>query len=697
MFESKIRDLSIGRKLGLLIVVAVVGCILLTRASLFSLENELLEDRKVQVKALVDATHSLVDYYAQQEADGLVSREIAQEMALRSIDAMRYDGTNYFWVNNYSAEMVLHPIKPALNGKDLSNTEDPSGKKLFAEMVSVVKQDKQGYVAYMWSKPGSDVPVDKISYVKGHEGWQWIIGTGIYIDDVNKVFWEEALLLIGISIAVLLMMIYTSWELIRLIATPLRTIQRLVTQVEQTGDYSLRAAIRQKDEVGQMAASLNSMLDNQQIAMKEINSAVSGLAEGDLDKRITAELVGDLQTLKTGVNTSMSQISVVLNELSAVMTSMSKGDFHSTVELETQGIFREISDSTNAATEAVAQSMDVIKSTMQTMVKGDFSVRITQDMQGDFDDLKINVNQSVTAISNAIEEITSVVSTMAQNDLSQRIEGQYEGQLGELSGSVNDSLDQLVETVEDVQVASTEVASATSQLSSASQQLSQRTQDQAAKLDETSASMVDMNASVKVNADSVTQAGQFVEAIREELGRNVEVMNSTVSVMDDMQKSSKEVESIVGLIDEIAFQTNLLALNASVEAARAGEAGRGFAVVAQEVQILAKRSATASKEIQQLINATLLQINESISLAHKSNEGIGEVVGSVSEMNNLIGRISESSIRQEEEINNVNQSISYLDNDTQQNAALAEETSAVASNIESQAAVLGRMAGKFKI
>ena len=697
MLKSQIDNMSISRKLNLLIVIAVLGCLLLESFSLYGLKKELLEDRKVQLSTLVDSAHSLVDHYSELEASGSLSRAAAQEQALTAISAMRYDQSNYFWINNYEAEMVMHPIKPSLNGKNLSKTTDPTGKKLFAEMVSVVKQDQQGYVAYMWSKPGSEIPVDKLSYVKGHKDWQWIIGTGIYIDDIDSVFWTEAMTLIGMTIAILAFLIFISWKLIRQIVSPLLSIQGLVKQVELTGDYSLRTDIRQKDEIGQMADSLNSMLNNQQVAMVEINQAVAGIAEGNLEKRVNANLVGDLKKLKTGVNESISQISIVLNELSEVMSSMSQGDFHRLVDLETQGIFREIADSTNTATEAVADSMDIIKATMQKLVSGDFSVRIDQDMQGDFNDLKIHVNQSVTAISAAIEEISSVISTMSQNDLSHRVTGQYEGQLAEVSEAVNASLDQLVKTVREVQIASTEVASATSQLSSASEQLAERTQNQATSLDETSSSMVDMNESVKVNSDSVTQAEQLVMVIRQELNRNVDVMNTTVSAMDGMQQSSKQIESIVELIDEIAFQTNLLALNASVEAARAGEAGKGFAVVAHEVQVLAKRSADASKDIQGLINDTLHKINESITLAHQSNEGIGGVVDSVSEMNSLIKRISESSAKQKAEISNVNRSINHLDNDTQQNAALAEETSAVANNIESQAAGLGQTASQFTV
>ena len=164
---------------------------------------------------VVESAHGALVHFHALETSGKLSREQAQQQAVAAVKALRYEGSEYFWINDMHPTMIMHPIKPELDGKDLSATADPNGKKLFVEFVDEVKRNGAGFVAYYWPKPGADRPVPKISYVKGFAPWGWVIGSGIYVDDVDAEFRSSARYFAGLLALVVLVLGIAASSLIR--------------------------------------------------------------------------------------------------------------------------------------------------------------------------------------------------------------------------------------------------------------------------------------------------------------------------------------------------------------------------------------------------------------------------------------------------------------------------------------------------
>jgi methyl-accepting chemotaxis protein len=227
--------------------------------------------------------------------------------------------------------------------------------------------------------------------------------------------------------------------------------------------------------------------------------------------------------------------------------------------------------------------------------------------------------------------------------------------------------------------------------------LSQRTEEQASSLEQTASSMEQLAATVKTNAENAKQANQMAAAASGVAAKGGEVVKNVVATMSSINESSSKIVDIISVIDGIAFQTNILALNAAVEAARAGEQGRGFAVVAGEVRILAQKSAAAAKEIKQLISDSVSKVEIGSKLVSEAGSTMGEIVTSVKRVTDIMDEISAASAEQSAGIDQVNQAITQMDDVTQQNAALVEESAAAASSLEEQAQSLIESVGLFTL
>jgi methyl-accepting chemotaxis protein len=239
------------------------------------------------------------------------------------------------------------------------------------------------------------------------------------------------------------------------------------------------------------------------------------------------------------------------------------------------------------------------------------------------------------------------------------------------------------------------VGSAASEIAAGSADLSARTEQQASSLEETAASMEELSATVRQNSENAQQANQLATTAREAADRGGRVTTQAVEAMTRIEGASQKISDIIGVIDEIAFQTNLLALNAAVEAARAGEAGKGFAVVASEVRTLAQRSAQASKEIKGLILDSGNQVKDGVKLVNAAGEALEGIVGSVKKVADIVSEIAAASAEQASGVEQVNSAVTQMDEMTQKNAALVEESAAAARSLEEQASELTRLIGFF--
>ncbi|MGH6646803.1 methyl-accepting chemotaxis protein [Aquabacterium sp.] len=296
-----------------------------------------------------------------------------------------------------------------------------------------------------------------------------------------------------------------------------------------------------------------------------------------------------------------------------------------------------------------------------------------------------------------LQRVTGVSKTIASGDLSHPIEiaGCAEGRLilTELGGMQG----QLRSIIGDVREASDSIATGSSQIAAGSTDLSQRTEEQASSLQQTAASMEEMTATVQKNADAAQQARQLSAAATAAADKGSQVVGEVVTTMGHIANSSRKIADIIGTIDGIAFQTNILALNAAVEAARAGEQGRGFAVVASEVRTLAQRSAEAAKEIKTLIHESVENVQAGNDQVGHAGTAIQDIMFQVQRVNDLVGEISSASSEQSQGIGQIGSAVHQMDEVTQQNAALVEESAAAAESLKVQAGQLLQTVSRFKL
>ena len=329
---------------------------------------------------------------------------------------------------------------------------------------------------------------------------------------------------------------------------------------------------------------------------------------------------------------------------------------------------------------------------------GDFAERIAEaEKDGFMLQLAQGVNQILDTTQRAVDDLGDVMGAMAGGDLSRRVENDYEGAFGELKDSSNGMAEKLSDIVGQILEAVDHVGTAAREISAGSGDLSERTEQQAASLEETAASMEQLSSTVRQNADNAQEADGLAASASAVADQGGQVVRDAVSAMGSISESAQKISDIIGVIDEIAFQTNLLALNAAVEAARAGEAGKGFAVVAAEVRTLAQRSAQASKEIKQLIEESTVKVQQGVSLVNETGDSLDEIVGSVKKVAEIIAEIAAASREQASGLDQVNTAVAEMDEMTQKNAALVEESTAAAKSLEEQSGSLSGLVGFFRM
>ncbi|HJO36051.1 MAG: methyl-accepting chemotaxis protein [Pseudomonadota bacterium] len=329
---------------------------------------------------------------------------------------------------------------------------------------------------------------------------------------------------------------------------------------------------------------------------------------------------------------------------------------------------------------------------------GDLSGRVSlAGKSGFFQTLSESINELVGGCEQIIDDTRRVLGAIATGELGERIEADYQGAFAQMKEDANATVDKLTEVVRKIKRAADSMNTAAASNLAGNANLNERTEAQAASLEETSASIEQITAMVQQTAENAERANQLSSDASEAAERGSEVVREAVQAMEEISKASRSIADIIGVIDEIAFQTNLLALNASVEAARAGEQGRGFAVVASEVRNLAGRSATASREIRDLIKDSVAKVESGTRLVNASGETLAGFVSTVREVSGTVSEISAASREQASGIEQINTAVARMDEMTQQNAALVEEGTAASETIGREAELLRRLIAFFNV
>jgi len=301
------------------------------------------------------------------------------------------------------------------------------------------------------------------------------------------------------------------------------------------------------------------------------------------------------------------------------------------------------------------------------------------------------------SITRPLRRAAEAAMAIARFDLTHDIRPETQDEVGRLLTALHDMQSSLQKLIGEVRGAADSIGTASSEIATGNLDLSHRTEQTASNLQNAASAMAELTGTVKQTADAAMTANQLASSAASVAQRGGEVVSQVVSTMDQISQSSRKINEIIGTIDGIAFQTNILALNAAVEAARAGEQGRGFAVVAGEVRLLAQRSAEAAKEIKSLISASVERVDSGTEQVQAAGATMTEIVASVQRVTDIIGEISAAAREQSEGIGSVNVSVVQLDQMTQQNAALVEESAAAADSLREQSGRMAEAIGVFKL
>ena len=698
MNSLQFRNWPIGRKLLGFVVFVVFMMLVGTALTLYAKRDSMLTAKREQTRNLVEVAHGLVAESHALEKSGALTRQEAQQRAMTTLRKLRYDKNEYFWINDMQPRMIMHPIKPELDGQDMSTNADPRGKRIFIAFVDEIKRSGAGFVDYMWPKPGVTEPVDKVSYVKGFEPWGWIIGSGVYVDDVTAQFWSDARLsLLGALLSTLFCLLI-AWIITRSITRPLSHAVK-VADAMAVGDLSNSINVTGTDEAGKLLASLKTTQASVQAMIADARMLARAAVEGNLATRADASKhQGDYRAIVKGVNDTLDAVIGPLNVAASYVEQISKGAIPAKITDSYSGDFNALKNNLNTCIDAVNALVSDANLLSRAAVEGKLDTRADPARHyGDFRKVVEGVNATLDAIVGPVNEVVRVLGALSRGDLTEKITDSYQGTFLKLKEDVNLTVSKLTEIViqikestESIHVASREIAAGNSVLSS-------RTEEQVASLQETAASMDELTGTVKQNAENAAQANQLAAGASQVAVKGGDVVGQVVTTMNSIDESSKRIVDIISVIDGIAFQTNILALNAAVEAARAGEQGRGFAVVASEVRTLAQRSATAAKEIKELISDSVHKVGAGTRLVDEAGTTMQEIVTSVKRVTDIMAAITAASQEQSSGIEQVNTAVAQMDDVTQQNASLVEQGAAAAASLAEQAALLATSVGVFRL
>ncbi|WP_341909417.1 methyl-accepting chemotaxis protein [Ferrovibrio terrae] len=505
------------------------------------------------------------------------------------------------------------------------------------------------------------------------------------------------------------------------------TVHRTVLQLAEQGDAaaSQQAAVRGVAQAEEIRARIRPMEDAISKEITEFSAKAREDGERATAFMLTQSGIGAAIGLGLAILITLAAISRPLRRMITGMERLAQDDLD--IEIVDDGrrdevgligrslvVFRQNAiDKRSAEANAEAQRAETerernarearerqaiaeISTLCERVASGDLAGRLEE---ADKDGFLLTISQQLNSLTNTLQQMTrelaDVTGAMAEGKLTRSVDGAYSGVYGQLKDSVNAMAGKLRDFAARLAETAQVVRNASAEISTASQDLAQRTESQAASIEETAASMHEITTTVKQNADNAEAGNQMAATARNAAEQGGTIMSKVTGAMNGIEESARKIGDIVSLIDEIAFQTNLLALNASVEAARAGEAGKGFAVVAQEVRALAQRSADASKDIKTLISASNSQVKTGADLVGQAGRSLTDIMESVKKVSDIVADIAAASREQATGLDQINTAVGQMDEMTQRNGALVEETSASAQQLATQAQQLAQLVGFF--
>jgi len=447
----------------------------------------------------------------------------------------------------------------------------------------------------------------------------------------------------------------------------------------------------------EMVTGIDQMVGAHVREKEEVTQVMRALGDGDFEVQIQqypgkkAEINKNLDRLKGKLKGAVDSVKWVTNEHAQGNIDMS---LHAHLF---KGGFSELATAVNAIVAGQLELTEKALACVKAFGEGDFDAPLET-----FPGKKVFVNEAIEQVRAHLKALNEDAQLLADAAREGRVTvradaDRHQGDYRKIVNGMNETLEMIVSPIVTVQQSVETINTAAKEIAQGNADLSRRTEDQAASLEKTAASMEELSSTVKQNADNAKQANQLASAASGVAVKGGVAVSAVVNTMAQINESAKKIEDIISVIDGIAFQTNILALNAAVEAARAGEQGRGFAVVAGEVRNLAQRSASAAKEIKELITNSVNKTAEGTKQVETAGETMQEIVSSVKRVSDIIGEISAASQEQSAGIEQVNEAIMKMDDVTQQNTALVEEAAAAAESMMEQADELMNAISVFQL
>ncbi|MBE0530311.1 MAG: methyl-accepting chemotaxis protein, partial [Rhodospirillales bacterium] len=399
---------KLAARLLLIVAGAGIGISAVGGFSLFEIRQNLFEDRKIKTQHVVQVAESLLGYYHALEKAGGMTRDEAQKASLAALATLRYDEQEYFWVQSLDNVMLMHPFKPEMDGKPLAGITDPNGIKLFDEMVAVSKRTGHGFVEYAWPKPGFEKPVPKVSYVQAFAPWQWIVGSGIYVDDVDAIFMRVLAIVGTVAAVILIAVVGASWAIGRGITKPLAYITASMRRLAE-GDKSIEVKFTdQKNEIGDLARSMDVFLAKTLEMDRMREEQLEAERRTEKEKR---------QAMLTLADTFEASVGKVVNQVSSAATEMhsSSEAMGATAEEATRqaSAVAAASEQASANVQTVAAATEELSSSI-----GEISRQVTQASQiaaaavSEAEQTNLKV-QGLAQAANKIGEVVALITDIA--------------------------------------------------------------------------------------------------------------------------------------------------------------------------------------------------------------------------------------------------------------------------------------------
>lgn len=509
---SKLLTLTIAKKLWLITITTALGIAVLTGVFLVSEKKLILEERQNSVRQAVEVAYGIVSHYQELAAKGTLPEADAKSAALEQLKTLRYSSTEYFWVNDMQPRMIMHPIKPELDGKDLSENKDPTGKHLFVDMVNAVKANGAGFVFYMWPKPGSDNPVEKVSYVKGFAPWGWVIGSGVYEDTVDSIFWMRLMTFAGGSLVFLGLLVSFSIAVARSIARPLNEAVR-IAQTVAAGDLTSRIEVDGDDEASQLLRALKDMNESLvrivgevRMSTDTIATASGQIASGNMDLSVRTE----------------SQAS------SLEKTASSMEELTSTVKQNADNA-RQANQLAVSASEVAVKGGSVVTQVVDTMGSINASSKKIVDIIGVIDGIAFQTN--ILALNAAVEAarageqgrgfavVASEVRSLAQRSASAAKE------IKTLIGDSVDKVDVGAKLVDQAGATMQEIVDSVRRVTDIMSEITAASQEQMSGIEQVNEAVTQMDAGTQQNAALVEEAAAAAQSLRDQAGKLSQVVS----------------------------------------------------------------------------------------------------------------------------------------------------------------------------